>query len=169
MIAESTVMGDDDPERAPSAQQKSASFASVNSLRHTSPPQRHDCDHAAMADLADPGDVRMWDLAQERYTPAPSTGRPLVIDVEKARAVVHELEKLAEEIAEQAKPLTFRKVTPPGFDDVSLNVARQSDRMLSAARAYLLTWREDVVAATSALRSQIDAYEATDLRNTARS
>jgi hypothetical protein len=118
-----------------------------------------------MADLADPGDVRMWDLAQERYTPAASTGRPLVIDMEKARAVVHELEILADGIADLVVPLTFIRVNPPGLDAVSVNIAQQSDRMFSAARAYVQSWREAVVAAAAALRAQIDSYEETDQRN----
>jgi hypothetical protein len=90
------------------------------------------------------------------------------MDVEKARGVVRELETLADHVAELDRDLRFRHVTPPGEDQVSRNVADQSDRMLTAGRAYLASLHNDLLDAVAALRVQIDAYEDGDQRNAAR-
>jgi len=117
--------------------------------------------------MADPGDVRMWDLAQERYVPA-VTGRGVRMDVEKARGVVRELETLADELAQVRFDLQPIAVTPAASDPVSGNVAAQASRMLSQSRAFLASWHEDLHAAIRALTSQVDAYGNVDTRNSAR-
>jgi hypothetical protein len=78
------------------------------------------------------------------------------------------LETLADHVAELDRDLRFRHVTPPGEDQVSRNVADQSDRMLTAGRAYLASLHNDLLDAVAALRVQIDAYEDGDQRNAAR-
>jgi len=122
-------------------------------------------DHVAMDDV---GEVRLWDAAQERYAPPAGSGQPLVMDVEKARATLAQLAIVADDVAELGRDLTFRQVTPPGTDEVSRNVAAQSDRMITAGRAYLLSWHSDLVAGIAALSQQIDAYEDADRQNAMR-
>jgi hypothetical protein len=117
--------------------------------------------------MADPADVRMWDLAQERYVPA-VTGRGVRMDVEKARGVVRELASLADAVVEAQQDLQFVTVVPPAADDVSVNIALQSMRMVFAGRAFLASWHDDVRTAIAALTEQISSYEDADRLNARR-
>jgi hypothetical protein len=118
--------------------------------------------------MDDLGEVRLWDAAQERYAPA-VTGRGLRMDVEKARAVVRELESLADQVARihgEVQPLT---VVPAASDEVSVNVAEQTVRMMFASREYLRSWHTSLRSGIAALTQQIDSYVDADQRNVARS
>ena len=122
------------------------------------------CDHVRMDDL---GEVRLWDAAQERYAPA-VTGRGLRMDVEKARAVVRELESLAESVAALSSSIQPFTIVPAGRDDVSVNVATQSAYMLTRSREYLRSWHDGIRQGVDALQQQIAAYESVDLQNAAK-
>ncbi|SDG58984.1 PE domain-containing protein [Pseudonocardia oroxyli] len=113
------------------------------------------------------GYARLLDHAQEGYVPV-LTGRALAIDVERAREVVGRLEAVADEVFRLGQSLGVVRVTPPGADEVSKNAAQQSDRMVMAGREYLRSWYESLVAASNALRQQIDDYARVDEQNDSR-
>jgi len=110
--------------------------------------------------------VRQMDNAQEGYRPV--AGEVLSVDVERARAVVGELQETAAQVMSLWHELSTTQVLPPAQDEVSRNAAIQAGRMLVAARAYLTTWHDDLLAGIEALSRQIDSYQLADQRNASR-
>lgn len=57
---------------------------------------------------------------------------------------------------------------PPGYDDVSLNLAQNGAVMAARAGAYVAAWAGQLKATRDALQQELDSYLATDRSNAAR-
>jgi hypothetical protein len=111
---------------------------------------------------------RTWESTQDTLAPSPSVTGTMSIDIERAREALIRLCGVADAVSDQHRSLNTVVVTAPGTDRVSRNVAEQATRMIFAARAYLRSWHDDLVAGIRALEQQINDYESADGRNAAR-
>ncbi|MFC4942444.1 PE domain-containing protein [Pseudonocardia sp. GCM10023141] len=88
-----------------------------------------------------------------------------VVDPERAQGCIDELGRIAQDVRlalVQARVLQF---DPPGFDDVSRNVANNGAEMARRAVAYVTTWANQIDATRVALQRQLDAYRAVEQAN----
>jgi hypothetical protein len=87
----------------------------------------------------------------------------LRVDPERVEGLVRRLEGVIREVAlVEASLKAVGAVDAPGADHVSRNASAQAAKMVEGASSYLARWREQLVLAADAMRSQRTAYLAAD-------
>lgn len=81
-----------------------------------------------------------------------------VVDPERAQGCIDELGRIAEDI--RLKLLDARRLyfDPPGFDEVSRNVASNGATMANRAEEYISAWATQIDSTRAALQRQLQAY-----------
>ncbi|MFC5948292.1 PE domain-containing protein [Pseudonocardia lutea] len=105
----------------------------------------------------DPGPVVPRSAHSLSYSPA------LRVDPEKVEGLVGRLEGVIDQVWTAENSLrVIGAVEAPGADPVSCNAATQAANMLEGSRAFLSSWRDQLLKAVDALRSQGESYKAAD-------
>ncbi|WP_214368673.1 PE domain-containing protein [Pseudonocardia sp. H11422] len=92
----------------------------------------------------------------------------LYIDPERAQACIEELGRIVADLRSNMITVRQGTFTPPGRDEVSLNMARNAVTMAQRAEKFVGSWANQIEATRDALRKQLDAYQAAERSNTAR-
>lgn len=85
-----------------------------------------------------------------------------VVDPERAQGCIDELSRILREVRQALLAVRQMQFDPPGYDDVSLNVARNGSTMAARAEAYVMAWADSIEATRTALQRQLDAYNASE-------
>lgn len=85
-----------------------------------------------------------------------------VVDPERAQGCVDELSRIVEDVKFALRDARQMSFDPPGFDQVSVNVARNGALMAARAEAYVTAWANQIEAARDALQRQLNAYSDVD-------
>ena len=90
------------------------------------------------------------------------------VDPDRLRETVHKIDGVLRNLDAATRDLQSTVVEPPGYDEISLNIARNATAMRDNAVTYVKTWRQQVQDTRDALGQSLTAYEATESANTAR-
>lgn len=85
-----------------------------------------------------------------------------IVDPERAQGCIDELSRIVREVRQALLAVRQMQFDPPGYDDVSLNVARNGSTMAARAEAYVMAWADSIEATRTALQRQLDAYNASE-------
>lgn len=113
------------------------------------------------------------DLAQARHELAmvplaPGTAGGFVVDPERAQWCIDELTRIVEEVRLGHLDRWRLAFDPPGYDQVSVNLARNGALMARRAEAFVAAWASQIEATRDALQRQLDDYRQTEQTNAGR-
>jgi hypothetical protein len=96
-----------------------------------------------------------------RPVPEGGVGSGFAVDPERAQECIDDLTRIVNDVraATVTKSLQF---TPPGNDEVSVNLALNATVMAGRAEQAVQTWADQIEATRNALREQLAAYRAVD-------
>lgn len=83
------------------------------------------------------------------------------VDPERAQGLIDELTRIVVDVR-SAVALMSLQVSPPGNDEVSVNLAQNAAVMAQRAKQGVQTWADQIEATRDALRAQLAAYRAVD-------
>lgn len=86
-----------------------------------------------------------------------------VVDPERAQKCIDELARIAADVRMGLVYARGAIFDPPGWDPVSMNVARNGGLMASRAAAYIEAWARQIDTTREALSQQLRAYR--DIEN----
>lgn len=104
---------------------------------------------------------QLW-FARMRESGAVGAAGGYLVDPERAQGCIDELNRILENVRITETTAWACQFDPPGYDDVSMNVARNGALMAARARAYITEWANQIEATRDALQRQLDAYRAVE-------
>lgn len=90
------------------------------------------------------------------------------VDPDRLRETVHKMDGVLRNLDAAVRTAETMHFEPPGYDEISINIARNANLMRDNAVTYLKTWRQQVQDTRDALAQSLAAYEAAEAANTAR-
>jgi hypothetical protein len=103
---------------------------------------------------------------QALVAPGPAGGGGwFAIDPERAEECVRMLREVVVDLAEADLLADQAVFTPPGWDDVSVNVAEQAVLMAHRARDFVVAWRTQLQQTAEGLERQLADYRAAEAAN----
>jgi hypothetical protein len=90
------------------------------------------------------------------------------VDPERAQACVDELSRIAEDVLFGLRDSRMFGFDPPGYDEVSLNLARNARVMAARAEAFTRAWVSRIEETRDALQRQLSDYRSADQANAGR-
>jgi proteasome assembly chaperone (PAC2) family protein len=100
--------------------------------------------------------------AELARAPVVGVGDGFLVDPERARAAIAQLDEAVLDIRQALTVFSRRGVEPPTMDPVGRNLAVQMAELDRRAEAFALAWIADIEATRDEIQQQIDAHVSVD-------